>query len=525
MIDTKMKRKIIPEFIDIANKYRSELKREIVYPCGLVKPCCDENGRIRVIPDGSIWEMAERPLGKGQSVCLDFGNHYVGFVKLKLKSVGSVQDAPAYIRLKFGEMPQEITADSAEYDGWISRSWIQEEYLHIDVLPAEIQLPRRYALRYLEIYAVDTSMKWKITVADVSLETVSAVKEDAPHILADSVMKGADPFKRELIERIDEVSIRTLKNCMQDVFEDGPKRDRRLWLGDLRLQALTNYQTFRNFGLVKRCLYLFAGLTRADGRVGACLFTEPEYIVDDVFFFDYSLFFISALYDYYKASGDKEALKDLWDCAYRQMQIISEEFDEKNMVELGESGCFIDWKAGLHKQAAAQAVYIYCGKQALELAKIMGRSEAVQWMETEIREKTNAARKYFFDSACGLFVSGPERQVSVASQVWMILAGVVTPDEGREILERVSQDEQALGMVTPYMNHCYTEAILVTGQKQKALDYILYYWGGMVKEEADTFWELYNPENPDESPYGSSMVNSYCHAWSCTPAYLFRKFF
>ena len=27
---------------------------------------------------------------------------------------------------------------------------------------------------------------------------------------------------------------------MQDVFEDGPKRDRRLWLGDLRLEALAN---------------------------------------------------------------------------------------------------------------------------------------------------------------------------------------------------------------------------------------------------------------------------------------------
>lgn len=29
-------------------------------------------------------------------------------------------------------------------------------------------------------------------------------------------------------------------DCMQSVFEDGPKRDRRLWLGDLRLQALAS---------------------------------------------------------------------------------------------------------------------------------------------------------------------------------------------------------------------------------------------------------------------------------------------
>lgn len=51
------------------------------------------------------------------------------------------------------------------------------------------------------------------------------------------------------------------------------------------------------------------------------------------------------------------------------------------------------------------------------------------------------------------------------------------------------------------------------------------YWGGMVRLGADTFWELYNPENADESPYGGTIVNSYCHAWSCGPAYFLRKYF
>ena len=28
------------------------------------------------------------------------------------------------------------------------------------------------------------------------------------------------------------------------------------------------------------------------------------------------------------------------------------------------------------------------------------------------------------------------------------------------------------------------------------MDYMKYYWGGMAEHGADTFWELYNPENP-----------------------------
>jgi len=45
----------------------------------------------------------------------------------------------------------------------------------------------------------------------------------------------------------------------------------------------------------------------------------------------------------------------------------------------------------------------------------------------------------------------------------------------------------------------------------------------MVKAGADTFWEVYDPSNADLSPYGSTLVNSYCYAWSCTPAYLLRS--
>ena len=258
-----------------------------------------------------------------------------------------------------------------------------------------------------------------------------------------------------MICRLDRVSLRTLQNCMQTVFEDGPKRDRRLWLGDLRLQALANYETFHNMKLVKRCLYLFAGQTKDNGQVSACLFTEPKFIVDDTFLLDYSMFFGAALCDYYEASGDKETLKDLSACAYRQMEIAKEQFAEK----------------------------------------------------------------------IGLFVSGDEKQINYASQVWMILAEAVSGEEGAEILDRLVELKPEKGMVSPYMNHHFVEALLMCGKKDQAMKYMKYYWGGMINHGADTFWELYNPENPAESPYGSSIVNSYCHAWSCTPTYLLRKYF
>lgn len=48
-----------------------------------------------------------------------------------------------------------------------------------------------------------------------------------------------------------------------------------------------------------------------------------------------------------------------------------------DQVELQEGlHCFFDWKAGLEKQVAGQAVYIYCLKKGLGIAKLLGDDEA-----------------------------------------------------------------------------------------------------------------------------------------------------
>ena len=516
-IDLEMVRVTNDDFLEKATQCAPELKKTVVRPTRIVEIKETSEVYPEIITKDTIDHLNNYEMKRGDHICLDFGDHQVGYVTLKLSSVGSPQDAPVFFKLKFAEIAKEIIEDSADYDGWISRGWIQEEYFHVDVLPTEIKLPRRYAFRYMQLEVIDTSLKWQLVVDDVICESVSAVsEEDAEPYVSDD----------EMICKMDQVSRRTLQNCMQDVFEDGPKRDRRLWLGDLRLQALANYETFKNYDLVKRCLYLFAGQTKDNGQVSACLFTEPTVIADDTFLLDYSMFFGATLADYYEASKDIDTLRDLSECAYRQMDIAKEYFNEHNVVVPKEGFWgFIDWTEGLDKQCGIQGVYIYCAKKVKKIAEILGDEKRVKQLEEEIQNKTQAAWDYLYDKEKGLFVSGDERQINYANQVWMILAGVTEKKQAGEILDRVIELDPEKGMVSPYMNHHFVEALLICDKKQQALDYMKYYWGGMIGHGADTFWELYNPKNPAESPYGSSIVNSYCHAWSCTPTYLLRKYF
>lgn len=454
-------------------------------------------------------------LRSGEAVTLDFGNHYVGYLTLMFSTIGSHFDAPAWIRIQFAERLCELEENAEEYHGWISKGWIQQEQLHLDVFPCKVEMPRRYACRYVRIEVLDISSKFSLVLDKATLKAVTSADDGT-----------LEPLKTEdlQLKKLDAIACRTLRNCMQRVFEDGPKRDRRLWMGDLRMQALANYETYHNNDLVKRCLYLFAGTTMDEDKVGACLFLDPEIEVDDTDMFDYALFYIPTLLSYLEATGDMETAKELYPTAIHQLEIARKQMDESGMVMDSDrlGWCFVDWNLFLNKQASAMGIYLYCLDAAERLAR---RLETRDSFTEELDNLRFKAKEYFWNQEKQVFVSGKDRQISWASQVWMVLGGVVQGDEASELLDRIETLPDAMNMVTPYMVHNYVDALLKAGRQEKALSVLRSYWGGMAELGADTFWELFDPADPDASPYGGTIVNSYCHAWSCAPAYFLRKYF
>ena len=460
-----------------------------------------------------LQELPHLKLGKGENLCLDFGDHMVGYVTLDLSYSGSHPDAPAFLKLKFAENRMELSENSQEYNGWLSRSWIQEEYIHVDLLPARIVLPRRYAFRYLKITMLDTSPKYKLIVRHAECMTESSA--DWENVKA---LQSGDAD----LDRIHAASLRTLGNCMQDVFEDGPKRDRRLWMGDLRLQALTNYISFRNLDLVKRCLYLFGGSRFPDGRVSAAVFTAPDVQADDTFLFDYALMFVVALEEYLQETNDREALDDLYDIAMQQIEYALRQIqDDGTLNEQAVKDSFIDWCDDLDRGACALGVLIFALRYARRLARRKNDWSQGSFLMQQQDALCKAALRNYWSEEEGLFVSNG--QVSAASQIWMILADVIDPSQGAKAMERAIRCSE-VPMGTPYMHHYYVMALLRVGMHQEAIDHLKSYWGGMLDAGADTFWECWDGKDPAFSPYGGSVVNSYCHAWSCTPAYIIERY-
>lgn len=59
------------------------------------------------------------------------------------------------------------------------------------------------------------------------------------------------------------------------------------------------------------------------------------------------------------------------------------------------------------------------------------------------------------------------------------------------------------------------------------MDETIKYWGAMIKEDATTFWERYDPEEKGAEKYamyGRKYGKSLCHAWGATPLYIIGRY-
>ncbi len=449
-------------------------------------------------------------LGVGDTYIIDLGNHHVGYFSFKMWYVDGYIDAPVRMAVRFCETNTEIDDDYSDYKGGLCASWLQEEIINVD-FPGVYNMPRRYAARYIKISII--SAPKACALSDFVFESVTSADVDK-----------LIPFDiRDLkLEKIDKVAVNTLKNCMQRVFEDGPKRDRRLWIGDLRLEALANYYTFNNSEIVKRCLYLFAATERNDkGAIVSHLYENPIFVSGDWYISDYSLLYVCSLCDYYNHTGDEETFKDLYSVARSAMDAAENYKDDYGIVD---GGAFIDWCPGLYNKTAFEGIYLYTLDLWCQTIKKLNYTE-VDIYSKRLEEGRNIAFEMLFNKEKNAFINKfDENQYSVHSAVWMVLGGVVSGEDAKKILLNALDSEDSVKPKTPYMHHYVVDALITLGLIERAEEYIKYIWGGMVDDGADTFFEIYVPNNPDFSPYGDRKINSMCHAWSCTPTYFIRKY-
>ncbi len=504
-----------------AEKLKPILSEQIIKPVGIVELVKDENAfrgwtTRTVSPVEKVYETSFKNLN---TIIADFGKHYTGYFSMKTVPLGSTPDGPLRFKLTFAEVPGELAQPFDPYPGQVSRAWLQDEVITLMDPLSEINLERRISGRYMKIELLASSPYFDFVLSELQFTAVSAIKQ-----MPEPIAMSAD----EIIKKIDRVGLNTLKECMQTVYEDGPKRDRRLWIGDLYLESLANAVSFQNFDLTKRCLYLLAGLADERGILHGTVFETPEpHPQSGQFLYDYALLYNVALKEYLVAANDTVTASELFPVAIRQLQIINDYVQPNGLIDYDKAGkewwLFFDWKADLNKEAALQGLSVFALRETYRMAELLNRQDELAYVPDLIEKMTKASMN-LYNKKTGLFESGNEKQVSYASQIWMILGGMLSKEESQRTLRALLTYKDAVRPGGPYMYHYFIQALIHSDMKAEAKKMLVDYWGGMVNKGADTFWEVYDPANDFLSPYNFYPVNSYCHAWSCTPVYFIRKY-
>ena len=259
--------------------------------------------------------------------------------------------------------------------------------------------------------------------------------------------------------------------------------------------------------------------------MAANVFTEPEPEADDTYLMDYALLYPVVLQEYLEETNDAEALADLLEPALEQADGVLGHWVDENGVMKSDAGKvgFIDWSESLNRDAALQGVLILSLDACAALCERAGDGKRKAEYEAKAAALRQAAGRAFWSEKEQCFLSGG--QISMHTQVWLTLAGVMPEGKAKAAFDKALNLPGAPKMNTPYMHHYYVAALLKAGLKDEAERHLRAYWGSMLTAGADTFWECCDPDDLSASPYGGMIVNSYCHAWSCTPAYLIDKYF
>ncbi len=336
--------------------------------------------------------------------------------------------------------------------------------------------------------------------------------------------RGTFRCNDEELNRIWEIGAYTMFLTTREFFIDGIKRDRWVWSGDAIQSYLMNYYLFFEQDAVERTIWLLRGKDPVTSHVNTIM--------------DYTFYWFLSIYDYYMYVGDKQFVRQIYPRMKSLMEFVLGRTNEEGMVEgLAGDWVFVDWADGYldKKGELAFEQVLFC--KSLETMSLCARlaedDEAATIYEAlaaDLRSKLNPC---FWNEQKQALVHNrvdgrPSETVTRYANIFALLYGYFDEKQGEQIKNSVLLNDEILGITTPYMRFYELEALCYLGEQERVMKEMKSYWGGMLRENATTFWEKYNPQQQGTEhlamynrPYGKSL----CHAWGASPIYLLGKYF
>lgn len=365
---------------------------------------------------------------------------------------------------------------------------------------------RRFACRYIEVHITNMT-------GDVKFSEIGIIPTNYP-IERQAEFKCND----YLFNKIYEISLKTMKLCMHEHYEDCPWREQALYAYDSYVQMMCGYYAFGEYEFARASLELLSDAQREDGLLeitapGKASITIPSF----------ALAWIISLEKYALYSGDLLFAKE----KLLRAKKILDSFEIKDGLLKNKIGDkfwnFCEWTSGLdgttckdcESDAVSSLYYVLAVMSYNEICKHLGKEPYdadIEYMKTRINET-------FYDEERGLYKTriGDER-IHEFTQALAIKSGV-TNDE--RVWDRLASKDNGLIRCTLSTSIFKYEVLLDEGEKyvDAVTDEIAEVWGDMLFSGAKTLWET------SEGAPAFENAGSLCHAWSAVPVYLLYRYY
>ena len=430
----------------------------------------------------------------GNGYVADFGKETFGFIKVHgLKGKGKLS-------LYYGESKEEsLSRDKCE----------TLDYLEVNLAQKKDSImPLSKAFRFVNIQADNA----------VTADSISMLYEYAP-VNERGSFKSSDAE----LNKIYDVAKYTFHLNTREFFIDGIKRDRWVWSGDAYQSYLMNYYSFFDAPTVKRTLLAQRGKDPVTAHINTIM--------------DYSFYWFLGIYDYYKFTGDKKFVQDIYPRMQSLMTYIDGRKNKNGLLEwMPGDWIFIDWADKLSKDGEVsfeQLLYArsletmaLCANLANDTANAAKYDQYAKALKTKIFDLYwNQNKNALVHSR---IADQPTDNVTRYANMFGIFFDYFTPEQKLAVKEHVLLNDKIAKITTPYMRFYELEALCAMGEQPYVLKEMKSYWGGMLRLGATSFWEEYNPDKKGLEHlemYGRPFGKSLCHAWGASPIYLLGKYY